>query len=95
MAIKMDSIDRVKLLKDYESLENKDLTRLSGSKKDYWKNALQRKQKMYIEELEKLAEHFPEYRTWLLSGIEIPNEGHISPMTKKAQTSLKPTPKAG
>ena len=80
----MDAVDRVRLLKELERLENRDLTEITGSKKDYWKNTLQRKQRLYQDELEKLGQKFPEYAVWLGTGIEVVNEGHISPMTKRS-----------
>ena len=81
----MDTIDRIRLLKDEEGLENSDLTKITEAKKEYWKNVLQRKQKLYFDELEKLINHFPEYRDWIAWGTEDPSKGQISPMTKRSQ----------
>ena len=50
---------------------------------------------MRSEETEALCKLFPEYTIWIATGEEKPEIGQISPMIKKAQTSLKPTPEVG
>jgi len=50
---------------------------------------------MRTSELDAVLSLFPEYALWITTGKEIPEAGQISPMTKRAQTSLKPTPEAG
>jgi hypothetical protein len=50
---------------------------------------------MRTSELEAVQKVYPEYEIWLSTGIEIPESGHISPMTKKAQRNLKTRPKVG
>jgi len=91
----MDAIDRIKVLESLESLTRSELAEMTGLKKTKWDNYLLRKQRLYQEDLEKLADQFPEYKSWLLTGDEYPEAGQISPMTKKAQQTLKPTPGAG
>lgn len=91
----MDAIDRVKVLESLENLTRAELAEITGLKKTKWDNYLLRKQRLYQEDLEKLASHFPEYKSWLLTGDEYPEAGQISPITKRAQTNLKPTPKVG
>ncbi len=50
---------------------------------------------MRTSELDAVLSLFPEYALWITTGKEIPEAGQISPMTKKAQRTLKPTPKVG
>ncbi len=50
---------------------------------------------MRAAETEALAKLWPEYGYWLATGEELPEAGQISPMTKREQKRLKPTPKAG
>lgn len=79
----MGVIDRAHLLKEFEGLENKDLTAITGSKKEYWKNTLQRKQRLYQDEVEKLGAAFPKYNIWICSGIDLANKEHMSPISRK------------
>ena len=85
----MDAVDRVKILESIEGLTRAELADMTGLKKTKWDNYLQRKQRLYHEDLELLADNFPEYRNWLLTGLEMPGEGHISPMTKEAHAASK------
>ncbi|CUS42474.1 MULTISPECIES: hypothetical protein [Thalassolituus] len=56
----------------------------TGINKKRWTNIKQRKI-MRTEELEAIQAIYPEYAVWLSTGLEIPEAGHISPMTKRAR----------
>lgn len=78
----MDAVDRVRILETLEELSRAQIAKLSGVSRSRWNNYLQRKQRFYHEDLVLLANNFPEYKVWLLTGMEIPSEGHISPLSK-------------
>jgi hypothetical protein len=40
---------------------------------------------MRTSELEAIQAIYPEYAVWLSTGLEIPEAGHVSPMTKRAR----------
>lgn len=57
----------------------KELSELGGRNYDRWKNISKGKIRISTEELAVLAELFPQYALWLISGrVEI-NNGHLSP----------------
>lgn len=57
----------------------KELSVLGGKNYDRWKNVSKGKIRVSTEELAVLAELFPQYALWLISGrVEIAN-GHLSP----------------
>lgn len=57
----------------------KELSALGGKNYDRWKNISKGKIRISTEELAVLAELFPQYALWLISGrVEIKN-GHLSP----------------
>lgn len=56
---------------------------------------IKKRKVMRTSELEAFNKIYPQYKVWLATGIEIPEEGHISPMTKRAHTDSKTAPKAG
>lgn len=46
---------------------------------------MKKRQVMRTSEMEAIQKEYPEYAVWLSTGIEIPEAGHVSPMTKRAQ----------
>jgi hypothetical protein len=90
-----DVIDRINTLLKLENLTRDQLTDLTGAKKDRWPNVLKGKAKPYVEDLEGLYRVWPEYAYWLATGMELPEAGQISPLTKKATELLKPARQAG
>ena len=91
----MDSIDRIRLLVELEGLTRKELAEKTGTKTDRWRNVLNRQAKLYQEDIEALQEVFPEYAVWISTGMEFPDGGQISPLTKKAHAVSKTVPAAG
>ena len=78
----MDAVDRVRVLETLESVNRTQMAKMTGISSSKWNNCLLRKQRMFHEDLVLLANNFPEYKVWLLTGMEIPSEGHISPLSK-------------
>tara|TARA_B100000749_G_scaffold70985_1_gene53349 strand:+ start:267 stop:548 length:282 start_codon:yes stop_codon:yes gene_type:complete len=87
--------DRLVLLMEHERLTTNWLEENTGIPRDRWRNCKSGATKMRSEETEALCKLFPEYTFWIAMGEEKPEFGQISPMTNKAQKTLKPTPKAG
>ncbi|AHK15571.1 hypothetical protein R615_06815 [Thalassolituus oleivorans R6-15] len=77
-------IDRFLLLIEIEDRKMPWLESETGINKKRWTNIKQRKI-MRTEELEAIQAIYPEYAVWLSTGLEIPEAGHISPMTKRAR----------
>ena len=93
--IYMDEIsNRFKLLEQHERFKMPWLETQTGIKAKRWHTIKQRGD-MRSSELEILQKLYPEYAVWLATGLEMPEAGHISPMTKKAQNNLKTAPKVG
>ena len=71
------------------------LEKNTGVSAKIWSNIKYKAQKMKAEELAALAKVYPEYAYWLATGLEIPEAGQISPMTKRTHKDLKTGPQAG
>lgn len=83
-----DVIDRINLIIEAEKLSREMLSQRTGINYTRWTNALQRKAKLRHEEIEAIGKAWPEYMLWLAYGIEKPEAGQVSPMTKAAQKEL-------
>lgn len=88
------TVDRFLTLWEEEELSAPWLNRNTGIDTTRWYSIKQRKV-MRTNEVEAIQKIYPEYAVWLTTGLEMPEAGHISPMTKKAQNNLKTAPKAG
>ena len=82
----MDEYERFKKILEYEDIDMKELAERTNTKRDRWSTIKNKRGKIRIEDGEELKKVFPEYQVWLMTGIEIPEHGHISPMTKEAQS---------
>lgn len=91
----MDAIERIDLLAKIEGLSRPELAKKCGIKEDRMKNVINRRAKLYQEDMEALFKVWPEFSYWLATGEELPEAGQISPMTKKSHIALKTSPKAG
>ena len=80
---------------DAEKIKSPFLEQRTGIKADRWRSVKSGRAELRAIEIEALKSVCPEYCYWLATGDELPEAGQISPMTKRAQTSLKPTPEAG
>ncbi|WP_331351279.1 XRE family transcriptional regulator [Cellvibrio sp. UBA7671] len=79
-----DVIDRINLIIETEQISRDALSQKTGIGYTRWTNTLQRKTKLRHEEIEAIGNAWPEYMLWLAYGIEKPEMGQISPMTKKS-----------
>jgi outer membrane receptor for monomeric catechols len=93
--MKETQLDRLLLLWSEERLTNPWLEDRTSSDRVRWKNIKAGKVEIRGVEIEEIGKLFPEYKMWLAYGEELPEAGQISPMTKKAQRTLKNQPKAG
>ncbi|MBQ0727283.1 MAG: hypothetical protein KBT77_08035 [Thalassolituus oleivorans] len=79
--------ERVKLLMNEEDLRAPWLEKRTGIGKERWRTVKNGKAAVRADEIEELAKIYPEYGYWLATGLELPEAGQISPMTKNAQRS--------
>lgn len=84
----LDVIDRINLIIETERVSRDALSQKTGIGYTRWTNTLQRKAKLRHEEIEAIGNAWPEYMLWLAYGIENPEMGQISPMTKKSLGDL-------
>lgn len=90
-----DSVDRLNLLLDLERVKMPWLSEQTGVNAGKWHKIKRRENEMKASELEALSKVWPEYAYWLTTGLELPEAGQISPMTKRAHELSKTAPKAG
>ncbi|MCG8911318.1 DNA-binding protein [Pseudomonas sp. DP-17] len=69
--------DRALQLLELTSL--KDLAEVNSKEYVRWQSIKRGKARFAVDELEQLAEHYPQFRWWLISGEEMPEQGQISP----------------
>lgn len=91
----MNVIDRVKLLKTLEGVTYSDIAGKAGIEKKRLENMVGRKAKVRHEDIEAIAQVYPQYEVWLFTGKEFAADGQISPMTKEAKESLGTQGKVG
>lgn len=78
----MKESERLKLILDVENITMKELAEKTGTKRLRWSHLKQEKAKLRAEDGEALKIMFPEYQVWFMTEIEIPEYGHLSPLTK-------------
>lgn len=76
-------IDRFLLTVEVEGIKMPWLEGTVGISAARWHDIKKRKV-MRTSELDAFNKVFPEYSVWLSTGSEIPQEGHVSPLTKRA-----------
>lgn len=83
--------ERIIEIFDTMELTSKRMEELTGIDRYKWGNIRGRKQKVNEDYLEALAEIFPQYSYWIMTGQTIPEAGQISPEIEKArkENSLK------
>lgn len=89
----MDGV-RNRALQLIRSVGPKRLSELGGKNYDRWRNISSNKIRISTEEVGILAESFPEYALWLVSGRTEPENGHRSPDYDQANSNL-PNQNAG
>lgn len=87
--MKMSAEDRALLLLSKISL--KDLAEVNSNEYRRWQNIKRGRARFGINEAETLAEIFPQYAYWILTGIVDVEAGHISPEIEEVSEQLKST----
>lgn len=72
-----------------EGLSGRSLEELTGIDRYKWGNVRAGKQRITEDMIESVAENFPHYAYWLISGQTLPNAGQISPCTKDTEGEYK------
>ena len=89
----MDSV-RDRALQLIKQIGPKQLSELGGKNHDRWKNISRGAIRISTVEVGVLAEAYPEYALWLISGRIEPENGHRSPDYDEANRNLA-SPNAG
>ena len=84
----MEYIERIKEIEKYEQLSREDLAMKCGMKYTRLRNVVGGQAEIRASDLATIASAFPEYEVWLFTGKEYPEEGQISPITKKTLSDL-------
>ena len=84
----MELTERIKEIEKTEQLTREDLARKIGLTYTRLRNLVGGQTKFRMDDLEAIANKFPEYEYWIYTGKELPESGQISPMTKAAQKEL-------
>lgn len=79
----MSYIERIKEIEKAESLSREELAMKCGIKYTRLRNVVGGQAEVRASDLAGIAEAFPEYEVWLFTGKEYPQDGQISPKTKK------------
>jgi hypothetical protein len=83
----MESL-RDRALQLIRSVGPKHLSVLGGKNYERWRNISGGKIRISTEEVEILADAFPQYALWLISGRIEPQNGHVSPAYDEANKRL-------
>lgn len=89
----MDAV-RDRALQLIKAISPKRLSEKGGKNYDRWRNISAEKIRIGTEEISILAEAYPEYALWLVSGKVEPEHGHRSPDYDAANSNL-PNQNAG
>ncbi len=81
----MKYIERIKEIEKAENLSREELAMKCGIKYTRLRNVVGGQAEVRASDLAGIAEAFPEYEVWLFTGKEYPQDGQISPATKKGQ----------
>jgi len=87
ICVYMDSV-RDRALQLIKAVGPKRLSEKGGKNYDRWRNISSEKIRIGTEEIGILAEAFPEYALWLVSGRVEPEGGHRSPDYDEANRNL-------
>jgi hypothetical protein len=82
------TIDRFLLIIEYENIKMPWLEEITGIEVTRWRN-IKKRGVMRTSELDAFNKAYPEYSVWLATGLEIPQEGYVSPMTKRGAKEKK------
>jgi len=82
-------IERLKETLKHEKMSREDLAKKTGMTFTRINNAMNKRGHFRAEEINQIAECFPDFEFWLHSGRERPEKGDVSPMTKTAQSDYR------
>jgi len=85
----MNVYKRIRMIRDHANKPQIEFAIYCNLKGSQITNLENEKQKASIEVLEAIAEKFPQFRIWLLTGEEFPEVGQVSPMTEQTSKKLK------
>ncbi len=85
----MEVIKRIKTLREHLKMNQVDFSHSCELGNFDITNIENGRKVLKYEIIEKIAEKYPEFRIWLLTGEEFPEAGQISPMTKEAMERNK------
>ena len=91
----MELLERIKEIEKSTGLNREDFGLKIGIKYSRLRNVIGGQARIRIDDLEAIAEAFPEYKHWLVFGEELPEAGQISPMTKQEQDDYQIQGRAG
>lgn len=83
----MDAV-RDRALQLIRTVGPKHLSELGGKNYERWRNISGGKIRISTEEVGILADAFPQYALWLISGRIEPQNGHVSPAFEDANRNL-------
>lgn len=89
-----DAVIRIKEICELERLSREELAQRTGITYSRWHNLMNDRGKIKSEEIEATGKAWPEYMLWIAYGIEKPEIGQISPMTKITLGELRTQGKA-
>lgn len=90
-----EPFDRFLILLRMEDVRLPWLEERTGIDRKRWANVKAGNAKLLASEIQAVAIVWPQYAYWLTTGLELPEAGQISPLTKKAAELLKPARQAG
>tara|TARA_R110000868_G_scaffold34671_1_gene125007 strand:- start:2040 stop:2315 length:276 start_codon:yes stop_codon:yes gene_type:complete len=91
----MSVLERLKTILNLENVSRRELAERTGIKESRWITVIAERGRITGDEIEALVVVWPEYAYWLATGLELPEAGQISPLTKKAHELSKTAPGAG
>lgn len=85
----MDEIDRLKLCIKLDNRQLKEIAEIAEMDPTRMTRTMNGKLRMSHKEFLALTDIYPEFKYWIIFGDELPEAGHISPMTKLAQKDYR------
>ncbi|MDR9499807.1 MAG: hypothetical protein RI556_11575 [Hydrogenovibrio sp.] len=84
----MDRKERIRTVLRVEKISQAEMEDKAGLKKYQLRNALKGTGVLNEKIMDAVISKVPEYEDWIMTGREHPEEGQISPMTKKTGEEL-------
>lgn len=80
--MKHEFLERIRKIEEYEAVGREELAMKAGMKYTRLRNLMSGQGQPRLEDITSIANAFPEYAHWIVFGVELPEAGQISPMTK-------------